>query len=74
MATRKFKITQEAHVILLADSARLDHLCRSCQRGGCVGWGLEIPEFTGVLAQDSCGFEEPGGTSIRRRDQTGVET
>ena len=68
MATRKFKIAQEAHIILLADSARLDHLCGSCQREGCMGWGLEIPEFVGVFAQDSCGFEEPGGAPTRRRE------
>ena len=33
-----------------------------------MGWGLEIPEFVGVFAQDSCGFEEPGGAPIRRRE------
>ena len=72
MATRKFNIAQEAPIILLAD--RLDHLCRSCQRGGCVGWELETPEFVGVFTQDSCGFEEPGGAPSGEEIQTGVET
>ena len=68
VATRKFKITHEAHIIFLVDSARLGHLCRSCQRGACVGRRLESPEFVGAVSHGSCGSEEPDGAPIKSRD------
>ena len=68
MATRKFKTTPEAHIRVLLDSTRSGNLCGSCQRGGCVGRGLESPELVGGAAHDSYESKNPDGAPVKRRE------